>query len=70
MSACDIKITELESCKELPDTSEDDILVEATFDEAILNEISSVVDEMFDDSCTTSSYSATSSDFVRVRVRN
>ena len=63
MSACDIKITELESCKELPDTSEDGIFVEPTFDEAILNEISTVVaemfDDMFDDSCTTSSYIAT-----------
>lgn len=48
--------------------SEQDIFGDDIFDEAILNAISSVVVDMFDDSCTTSSCSATSSDFVIIRV--
>ena len=47
-------------------SSEDDIFDVDIFDEAILNAISSVVADMFDDSCTTSSCSATSSDFVTI----
>jgi hypothetical protein len=54
-------------------SSEDDIFEindDATFDEATFNVISSIVADMLDDSCSTSSCSATSVGFVTIRASN